>query len=163
MELSRKEFVLGSLAAAGAALMGVACGDDTTSSGGSNAGGAGNGGSSDGGAASSGGSPATGGAGTGGTPATGGAPGTGGAGGGAPTPGCVETIALNHGHVLEVTVADVNAGVEKIYDIMGSSLHTHTVTVGAADFALLAQGMPVMLVTSLGGMHTHNVTVTCTL
>lgn len=159
MELSRKEFVLGSLAAAGAALMGVACGDDTTSSGGSNAGGAAAGGSSAGGAPGTGGSATTGGApGTGGTTATGGAPGT---GGGAPA-GCTETIATNHGHVLEVSVDDVNAGVEKVYDITGSSMHSHSVTIGAADFALLAQGMPVMVVSSTGGMHTHNVTVTCT-
>lgn len=160
MELSRKEFVLGSLAA----VMGAACGDDTTSSGGSSAGGAAAGGSSAGGAPGTGGSASTGGApGTGGSvTTTGGAPGTGG-GGGAPAAGCTETIALNHGHVLEVSVDDVNAGVEKVYDIMGSSIHTHTVTIGAADFALLAQGQPVMVVSSLGGMHTHNVTVTCTL
>lgn len=149
-----------------AALVGTACGDDTTSTGGSSAGGAGTGGSASGGSSSGGaasggagtGGAATGGAGTGGAATGGGA--TGGAGG-APPAECTESIALNHGHVLDVPLADVMAGTDKIYDIMGSSMHTHTVTIGASDFALLAQGMTVMLVSSTGAMHTHTVTVTC--
>jgi hypothetical protein len=76
--------------------------------------------------------------------------------------GCTETIAMNHGHVLTVTEQDVMAAVDKDYDIQGSSPHTHTVTITAADFATLAMSGGMITVTSsMGGMHTHSVTVTC--
>src|SRR5262245_1805251 len=48
-------------------------------------------------------------------------------------------IGSNHGHVLAVTIADINAGVDKSYDIRGTADHTHTVTLTAADFASLKQ------------------------
>ena len=47
------------------------------------------------------------------------------------------TIASNHGHVANVTMADVTAAADKTYDIQGSAGHTHSVTVTAADFATL--------------------------
>lgn len=76
---------------------------------------------------------------------------------------CNSDIANNHpqAHTIEVTPADVEAGVEKLYDIMGASMHTHSVTVTAADFTTLAGGGSVMITSTMGGQHTHVVTVTC--
>ena len=72
-------------------------------------------------------------------------------------------ISGNHGHVLTVSAADVTAGVDKTYDIMGTAAHTHSVTVTAANFATLA-GNPnasVMTTSTSGGGHTHQITILC--
>ena len=90
-----------------------------------------------------------------------------GGGGGTPdSPAAVCTtpavaISGNHGHVLTVSLADVNAGVDKTYDIMGTSAHTHSVTVTAADFTTIKAGTTRMVVSTTGGGHTHSVTVMC--
>ncbi|NUO49121.1 MAG: hypothetical protein HOV80_09720 [Polyangiaceae bacterium] len=78
---------------------------------------------------------------------------------------CGTMIATNHpqAHTMEVTAAEVEAGADMTYDIMGASMHTHSVTLTAADFATLAQGGSVTKTSTMGGMHTHEVTVTCTL
>lgn len=86
----------------------------------------------------------------------GGGGGAGGAGG-----GCTESIVPNHGHTLTVTMAEVMAGVPRTYDIMGSAIHTHSVTITAAQFMTLQGGGMIMLTTTMGSMHTHDVTVTC--
>jgi len=73
------------------------------------------------------------------------------------------TIGTNHGHVMAVSAADVTAGVDKTYDITGTSAHSHMVTVTAANFASL-QTNPngsVMLTSTSGGGHTHQVTIVC--
>ena len=67
----------------------------------------------------------------------------------------------NHGHTLTVSLADVNAGVDKTYDIMGTSLHGHSVTLTAADFTMIKAGTTRMVVSTSGGGHTHPVNVTC--
>ena len=41
-------------------------------------------------------------------------------------------IGANHGHVMMVSMADVNAAANKTYNIMGTALHDHTVMVTAA-------------------------------
>jgi hypothetical protein len=64
---------------------------------------------------------------------------------------------------MTVTAAEVEAGADMIYDIMGASMHTHSVTLTAADFATLAQGGSVTKTSTSGGQHTHEVTVTCML
>lgn len=99
-----------------------------------------------------------GGAGEGGT-------GQGGAGGASPA-SCLDngtnvTIAGNHGHVLAVPKEDVAAGVDKTYDITGAAAHAHSVTVTAADFAMLAGNTSVMVTSSSGAAHTHLCTVVC--
>jgi hypothetical protein len=81
----------------------------------------------------------------------------GGGGCASPTP----SIGTNHGHSFTVSAADVTAGTERTYDIMGTSLHTHSVTLTPANFATLATGASVMVTTSTGGAHTHMVTVSC--
>ena len=71
------------------------------------------------------------------------------------------TIGSNHGHSIEVSAADANAGVEKTYPIQGTSMHPHTVTLTAADFATLRQTGTVTVMSSMDANHRHNVTVTC--
>ena len=69
-------------------------------------------------------------------------------------------IGTNHGHTLVVSKADVAAGVAKTYDIQGTSLHNHTVTITAAQFAMLAQDTSISTTSSNDG-HAHSITVTC--
>jgi hypothetical protein len=89
-------------------------------------------------------------------------------GGGGVTKDCVvngttATIGGNHGHVITVSAADVMAGADKTYDIMGTAAHTHSVTVTAANFASLMNNPSgsVMVNSTTGGGHTHTVTVLC--
>ena len=70
-------------------------------------------------------------------------------------------IADNHGHQLTVSAADVQAGVAKTYDIQGSSPHTHTVTLTAALFQMLANGEEISVVSSTNSAHDHVITVVC--
>lgn len=83
---------------------------------------------------------------------------------GCTTTDAVCTIADNHTHAphkLVVTSADVQAGVDKTYDIMGAASHTHTITVTAADFAMLKTGGTIMHTSTVGLCHTHVCTVSC--
>ncbi len=79
------------------------------------------------------------------------------------TNGTTVSIASNHGHVLMVSAADVTAGADKTYDITGSSAHSHSVTVTAANFTSLKNNpaMSVQVTSTSGGGHTHMVTILC--
>jgi hypothetical protein len=70
-------------------------------------------------------------------------------------------IGTNHGHELVVPLADVMAGVEVMYGIQGTSMHSHTVTLTAEHFMMLQQGMQVVVESSTDAMHSHSVTVSC--
>jgi hypothetical protein len=70
------------------------------------------------------------------------------------------TIASNHGHVLTVTAAEVKAGAETTYHIMGTSAHDHTVVITAAMFAMLDAGQQVSTTSTSNG-HSHGITVVC--
>jgi hypothetical protein len=73
-------------------------------------------------------------------------------------------IADNHPHAphaLVVPSADVQAGVEKVYDIMGVAAHTHTITVTAADFATLKAGGTIMETSTTALDHSHVITISC--
>jgi hypothetical protein len=74
---------------------------------------------------------------------------------------CTETIPFNHGHDLVLPYSDVEAGVEKTYDIQGVALHLHSVTLTSAHFAQLRNGQPVTVTSTVGDLHSHEVTVTC--
>lgn len=89
----------------------------------------------------------------------GGNEGTGGTstGGGA----CGASIATNHGHSITVTKAEAMAGAAKTYNIQGGSDHTHSVAITAAQFAMLAAGDPVTIMSSQDAAHAHAVTITC--
>jgi hypothetical protein len=87
-------------------------------------------------------------------------------GGGSPDSGgggdnCSSQISANHGHAIQVPMADVDAGAERTYDISGSAGHSHSITITAAQFGMLAGGTPVTVTSTSGAAHTHSVTVTC--
>jgi hypothetical protein len=69
-------------------------------------------------------------------------------------------IGTNHNHEMVVPLADVMAGVQVVYDIQGTSMHPHTVTLTADHFTMLQQGMQVVVESSFDG-HSHTVTVSC--
>jgi hypothetical protein len=70
-------------------------------------------------------------------------------------------IGTNHGHAMTVPAADVAAGVEKTYQIQGSSGHPHTVKVTGPLFAMLKQNGTITVTSSKDADHTHSVTLTC--
>ena len=74
--------------------------------------------------------------------------------------GTSSSIGGNHGHTLSVSAADITTGIERTYDIQGSSAHNHQVTVTATHFATLANNSSVA-VTSTSAGHTHSVTISC--
>lgn len=153
MKITRKDFVRQSLWVMGAALVLPACGgddDDDGSGGSSGSGGSGNGGSGNGGSGNGG----AGGSGNGGAGGS-----TGGSGGAAS--GCSADIVGNHSHVLNVSEADIAAGVDKTYDIQGGAGHAHSVTVTAAHFASLGDGGSVSLTSTNALGHEHSITVSC--
>lgn len=88
-----------------------------------------------------------------------------GGGGVMQTSSCTPTIAVNHGHVLVVAVADLNSTTDKTYDIMGSATHTHQVTFTVAQLGDLKAGRMVTVTSTAGDVppntHTHSVSVSC--
>lgn len=60
-----------------------------------------------------------------------------------------------------VSAADITAGIDKTYDIKGGSTHAHAVMITAAMFTMLKAGMAIMVTSTVGGAHTHPVTITC--
>jgi uncharacterized protein YpmB len=70
-------------------------------------------------------------------------------------------ISANHGHALVVSPADVAAGVAKTYSIKGTSGHDHKLVVTAAQFAQLAKGGSLSIVSSTDAGHSHTVQVSC--
>lgn len=70
-------------------------------------------------------------------------------------------IGTNHGHMMIVSQTEVDAAAAKTYNIMGTSLHDHTVTISAAQFAMLKTGTMLSIESSTGSGHTHTITVAC--
>jgi hypothetical protein len=70
-------------------------------------------------------------------------------------------ITADHGHVLQVTLADVMAGVNKVYDTTGTSDHIHWIELTAADFGKLQAGGMVRKLTCNDG-HEHEYIINCT-
>lgn len=73
------------------------------------------------------------------------------------------SIGTNHGHSLTVSKADVAAAAAKTYDIMGTAIHTHSLTLTAADFQMLEANQTITVTSTAGGSdgHTHVVRVLC--
>lgn len=72
-------------------------------------------------------------------------------------------IGTNHGHTMvTVSLADVEAGVAKTYDLgAGTAAHTHTVMVTAQQFMQIKEGRTLNIESSNSGAHTHTVTIMC--
>ncbi len=77
------------------------------------------------------------------------------------TNGGLANIHTNHGHTLTLSAADVTIGVDKTYDITGAGGHAHSVTISAAQFAILSAGGSLMGLTSTANGHTHTVDIIC--
>lgn len=77
-----------------------------------------------------------------------------------PSTTCAGIVQDNHGHVFSVPRADVMAGTERTYMLTGGT-HTHSLTLTAAHFTLLADGGMVIATTSLDAGHMHSVEVRC--
>ncbi len=76
----------------------------------------------------------------------------------APFERVVARVGQNHGHVFLVTLADVNAGVAKTYDLTGTAGHGHAVTLEPDLLARLRAGEVVRLPSSRDG-HLHRLLV----
>jgi hypothetical protein len=72
------------------------------------------------------------------------------------------SISGNHGHVLTISEADLSSTVDKTYSIMGSASHDHTVTLTAAQLAMLKAGSSVAVSSTITASHQHTVTSNCT-
>ena len=75
--------------------------------------------------------------------------------------GTASSVSANHGHSITVSITDVDAGVEKQYNIQGSSAHNHVVTVSESAFASLANNQQISVNSTTGDGHTHSVTISC--
>ncbi len=71
------------------------------------------------------------------------------------------TISSNHGHNITIPKADVVAGIEKSYDITGSSSHPHSITVTVANFEKLKKNEQISITSSTDNGHSHGVSVSC--
>lgn len=75
--------------------------------------------------------------------------------------GASTSIGANHGHTMAVAAADVTAGVAKTYDIRGSADHTHSVTVSAGAFTMLASNQTAMTISTTVDNHSHSIMISC--
>lgn len=84
----------------------------------------------------------------------------------APAPGTQcgasgNAIAGNHGHVLTINRADLDATTPQTYHIMGSAGHDHSVTFNVTQLGQLKAGMSVTVTSTQTNVHMHDVTATC--
>jgi hypothetical protein len=76
---------------------------------------------------------------------------------------CGVTISVNHGHVLNLPLVDLDSTTDRSYDIQGSATHTHSVTFSAAQLAMLKAGQMVSVTsTAFSDGHNHLLTERCT-
>ncbi len=68
---------------------------------------------------------------------------------------------FNHGHVLDMPVADLTATGDKTYDIHGTATHTHSITFTEPQRKSIAGGTPVKVTTTTSGAHQHEITAHC--
>ncbi|MEO9511571.1 MAG: hypothetical protein ABJN84_16215 [Flavobacteriaceae bacterium] len=71
------------------------------------------------------------------------------------------SISSNHGHTLTVSKEDIDAGVAKTYSIQGSSGHDHVVGLTEDNFASLKANGQIVVESTTGSSHRHDVTVAC--
>jgi len=72
-----------------------------------------------------------------------------------------KSISSNHGHTLTVSKEDIDAGLEKAYSIQGSSGHDHGIVITAANFTSLKSKQSIVIESTTGASHRHDVTVSC--
>ena len=74
--------------------------------------------------------------------------------------GTTVVIAANHGHMLQVAIADIQAGVDKTYELTGGD-HSHMVTITALQFGMLSGDQPISVRSTVEASHTHPITIGC--
>ena len=170
MRIDRKQFLKWTLSSGSALALGCSADEGSVRSTGGAAGSTGTAGGGAGGStfpsSGTGGSPT---AGSGGqtSAGSGGSSGGGGTGGNSTPlpPNCMTQLTwvatADHGHVLPITIEDVMAGVDKVYDTTGTSMHPHWIQLTAADFAKLQTGGMVRKLTCNDG-HEHEFIINCT-
>lgn len=70
-------------------------------------------------------------------------------------------ISGNHGHVLQVPVADLDSTVAVVYSIVGTADHDHAVTLSPAQLAQLRAGSTVTVTSSTAFGHEHLLDIAC--
>lgn len=70
-------------------------------------------------------------------------------------------IAGNHGHVLSIPAADLDATTSMTYDMTGAAGHAHSVTFTPAQLQMLKAGQSVIVTSTTTLQHSHVVTATC--
>lgn len=85
-----------------------------------------------------------------------------------PQGNCVENgtdtnISANHGHEVMVSKEDVDAAVEKTYNLSEASTdqHIHQITITSAQFASLKSNSEITVSSTSNSGHTHSVNVKC--
>ena len=74
------------------------------------------------------------------------------------------TIYVNHGHILEIPIADVVAETGGTYTLTesdSSEPHVHTIVLSVADMQTLKANLSITVTTSFEEFHVHRVTITC--
>src|SRR3569832_1243378 len=67
----------------------------------------------------------------------------------------IARIGKNHGHVFVVAMADVQAGVDKTYDLAGTAAHPHAVTITAEQMRTLQTGVVLRVKSTENSNHAH--------
>lgn len=75
--------------------------------------------------------------------------------------GTSANISSNHGHSLNVSKEDVEAGIQKSYSIEGGAGHDHQVTITSSHFSSLKNNQSIQADSTSGGGHSHSITVSC--
>ena len=72
----------------------------------------------------------------------------------------VNQIEGNHGHMVTIPIADVNAGAAMTYTLTGGG-HDHSLAITANQFTQIKNGQTLNITSGTGNGHTHMVTIMC--
>ena len=79
--------------------------------------------------------------------------------------GQIEALALqisigrNHGHILRIQFRDLKRGVDRRYNIKGTSSHVHAVTIRKTQFEQILNGQTIQVISSTDFGHSHTVRI----
>ena len=69
-------------------------------------------------------------------------------------------IGTNHGHLVTISLADIDAGAAKTYTFTGGD-HTHDLMISAAQFTQIKNGQTLNITSTTAVAHSHMVTIMC--
>ena len=70
-------------------------------------------------------------------------------------------FSANHGHVLSLTPADLDATTARTFEVQGTAPHSHQVTLTPAQLAALKAGQAVAITTTVDATHSHAMSGAC--